>query len=100
MAKKKNQSKKHKFKYADPSASTMSAMPVSNGEQNSQNGVVSRSPRAGGAAAVPTRDFSYVAGDLRRILVLAVILVALEFGLWFLFAHTGVGSQVYSLVKV
>ena len=51
-------------------------------------------------AAGPTRDFSYVGGDLRRIMILAVVLVGIEFALWFLFTHTGVGNQVYNLVKV
>jgi len=50
--------------------------------------------------AVTTRDFSYVSIDLARIAVLAVLLVGLELVLWLLFTHTGVGSAVYSFVKV
>ena len=62
---------------------------------------VSASARARQAVAIgPIRDFSYVGSDLRRILILAVGLVGIELALWFLFTHTGVGNQVYNLVKV
>jgi len=99
MAKKKNQSKKHKFKYTDPAAATM-ADPASAGDATTA-AAGSAPARARQAVAVgPTRDFNYVGGDLRRILILAVALVGIELVLWFLFTHTGVGNQVYSLVKV
>lgn len=62
------------------------------------SGTVARSRQA--VATGPTRDFSYVAADLRRILVLAVVLVGVEVALWFLFTHSGVGNQVYNIVRV
>lgn len=98
MAKKKNQSKKHKFKYADPTASVMSVPAGGSGEAASVSNAPAKARQA--VAAGPTRDFSYVVSDLRRILVLAVVLVGLELVLWYLFTHTGIGHQAYSLVKV
>ena len=99
MAKKKNQSKKHKFKYADPAVPGVAAAPISNNQTAPGTSGQSRPVRPA-VASGPTRDLSYVAGDLRRILILAIVLVGLEFLLWFLFTHTGVGNQVYNLVRV
>jgi len=101
MAKKKNQSKKHRFKYADPAA-VEAGMTATSAASEAPAGFVGAAPTKARqtAVAVTTRDFSYVSIDLARIAVLAVLLVGLELVLWLLFTHTGVGSAVYSFVKV
>jgi hypothetical protein len=102
MAKKK-QSKKHKFKYSEPT--------------NSLRGAVADAPQPSGSGAPhlaatlpgvrPTsqpanagRDFSYVLVDLRKILLLGGSLILAEVALWFVFGHTGLGNTIYSLVNV
>ena len=100
MAKKK-QSKKHKFKYSEPTnqlrASETLSVPTLKSD-GTQNAVLR--PPAGRLAGQPTRDFSYVTTDLRRILVLGASLVLAEVLLWYLFGHTGLGSTIYNLVNV
>lgn len=96
MSKKTKTSKKHRFKHADSAvvetAPTQMAATVDKTPQR---------PVAAAVAAVAVgRDFSYVERDLRRITVLAVVLVALEVGLWWLLGHTGVGAAVYNWVQV
>jgi branched-subunit amino acid ABC-type transport system permease component len=92
MAKKK-QNKKHKFKYADPvgpTAGSVGAVPNRPGEL-----------KAPSARVVSTnqRDFSYVAVDMRRILILAASLVAVELVLYYLLGHTGWGDALNSLIR-
>lgn len=96
MANKKHQGKKHKFKYAEPSG-------VTTGTVSTQAAAVtatSSERQAAVTAAIGARDFSYVGGDLRRVAILAVALVALEAVLWYLFGHTSVGDSVYKLINV
>ncbi len=111
MAKKKNQNKKHRFKYTDPSsaganlstpsvsggaAAVTAGAPVSGSGPVAGSGSVSRSARPGGVVA---RDFSYVGHDLRRVAIFAASLVTLELVLWFIYSPTGGGAAVYKLVK-
>jgi hypothetical protein len=100
MAKKK-QSKKHKFKYSEPTSAldgqSFATGTTSGDEKLSATIVKARESKASQPAG---RDFSYVVGDLRRILILGSSLVIAELALWFLFSHTGLGSSVYSLIKV
>jgi hypothetical protein len=97
MAKKKYSGKKHRFKHAEPSSTVL---------ETRENGAAPASaapnkPRVtGGGAAVAERDFSYVAGDLRRIAVMAAGFILLEVILWFVFGHTGLGDSIYHLVQV
>jgi hypothetical protein len=93
---KKSQGKKHKFKHAESRAVTADSMAVSSGLRSS---VAPKSSYVRAPVAVG-RDFSYVLGDLQRIVVLAVSFVLVEAILWFLFAHTGFGAAVYHLVQV
>ena len=97
MAKKKNQGKKHKFKYAEPTSSlgTVETQASASTTDNSQ----SRIRQVAAVAGTPSRDFSYVGRDLRRISLLLLCLVTLELVLWFLFSHTGLGNAVYNLVQ-
>lgn len=89
---KKNQNKKHKFKYAEPTAGTQVTRPAS-------PKVAATTPaRTSSGAAV--RDFSYVTHDLRRIVILAVGLIALEVLLWGALEHTSLGETVFRLVQV
>ena len=101
MAKKKNTPKKHKFKHVDPLASQVSA-PSGDVDASplTQNRSRPAAVRSDGGAAATQRDFRYVGGDVRRIGVLAVSLIALELVLYYLLAHTSLGTAVYSLVKV
>lgn len=100
MAKKK-QLKKHKLKHGEQSTGV-----VSNESQEAPKATpkVPATPSGvtkaiTGAGNVTERDFSYVGGDLRKILVLAVSLMAVELVLWFLFGHTGLGNAVYQAVR-
>ncbi len=106
MAKKK-QSKKHRFKYTEPTVAA--GLELAGGRDRSaetrpgeavgpRKQVSSASSR--GVVAIGARDFSYVGKDVRRIAVFAVCLVALELVLWYLFAHTGIGNSVYSSFSV
>ncbi len=95
MAKKKNQSKKHRFKYTE--APTESATAVGTPADEAKAKTVSASVRP---SQDSERDFSYVSRDLRRIAVLAVCLVLLEVGLAYMFNHTGLGSTVDNLIKL
>lgn len=105
MAKKKNQSKKHRFKYAEPtsglSASSGSNQPARTSQPQDTGAKAAALAGAGRTGvAAQTRDFSYVLVDLRRLSVLAVALVALELILWYLLSHTSLGSAVYRLLSV
>lgn len=99
MAKKKNFQKKHNFKHTSAPA----AAPV-----QSDNAEVAEVPKAApklasvrpAATMTAERDFGYVTRDLRRIGLAAVVLVALELGLFFLLTKTPAGDAIYNLVKV
>jgi hypothetical protein len=95
MAKKNKTTKKHRLKYAQPTTNSTANV-----------GVASPSPTVQAATAKPAvpagpqRDFSFVAGDLRRLLIFAGSLVALELILWYLVSSTGLGDVVYNLIQV
>lgn len=42
----------------------------------------------------------YLKGDMTRLGVLAVSLVAAELVLWYLVGHTGIGNSIYSLYNI
>jgi hypothetical protein len=101
MAKKKNQSKKHKFKYADATPAVRVETELREARQGVQvEPAQAHRPGRVAAVAAGARDFRYVLVDLRRIVVMAAGLVALEAALWVLMTHTGVGSAVYRMVQV
>ena len=101
MAKKTKTSKKHRFKYAEPSVSAAAAAaPVVAAPAPASKVPAAAAPALAEAATVAGRDFSYVGTDLRRVGVLAASLLALELVLWYLFGHTGVGNVVYNLFQV
>jgi hypothetical protein len=91
-SRKKHQSKKHRFKYADPHGGVASA----GLEAEVRDGVVKG--RAAGAGFAQ-RDFGYVKSDLRRIGVMAVGLVGLEFLLWVVLGREALGNAVYGLIR-
>jgi hypothetical protein len=103
MAKKKNQTKKHRFKYAQPDG-VLGLQPevahVREAAAGKSQALGKATVNGGGLALAGARDFSYVASDLRRIVVFACALVAVEAILWLLFSHTGLGNTVYSWVRV
>ena len=43
---------------------------------------------------------TFVRGEVRRVLVLAGIIVGIEIVLWWLLDHTAIGPHVYNLVKL
>jgi hypothetical protein len=103
MAKKKYQSKKHKFKHATSHDGLMSSTsePEHKGSTTSEIKSSLRESRKSVAVfSSVSRDFGYVAVDLRRVATFAVALVAIELILWYVFGHTGVGPSVYKLVNV
>ena len=90
MAKKKNPSKKHKFKHVEqstPSAETAT--------RPSSSPVFAATPRSAGTE----RDFSYVMRDLRRIGFMAGFLIVLELVLAYLIGNTALGTAVYRLIQ-
>ena len=95
MAKKKYSSKKHRNRPLADGAVHESASTVA--EAPSPQSAPAR-PKT--AATVASKDFSYVAQDLRRIGLMAVSLIALELVLWYLVSHTGLGDSVYNLIKL
>jgi hypothetical protein len=99
MAKKKNQTKKHKFKYTEPT-SGMTAQETASAPAPVGGSVAPKGRPQVAVTAASTRDFSYVYSDLRRIFLMAGSLVALELVLWYLFGHTGLGDAVLNAVKV
>jgi hypothetical protein len=78
MAKKKNQSKKHQFKYAQTPSESGITTEATVAQPSSRPAAVAT---ATASSQTSNRDFSYVASDLKRIAILAVCLVALEVGL-------------------
>lgn len=102
MSKKtKSGKKKHQFKYAQPAEPVAAAASVE--KAASEKLVGAKAPATNvmpEPITLPGRDLSYLPNDLRRIGVLAVGLIALEFLLWYLFNHTGLGPAVYKLVTV
>jgi hypothetical protein len=97
MAKKKTQGKKHKFKYVEPTSNLGTVAPQANA--GISDGAQSRIRQVAAVGGAPSRDFSYVGRDLRRISILLLSLVVLELVLWYLFSHTGLGNAVYNLVQ-
>lgn len=97
MSKKKNSPKKHKFKHIDPTLVSQSDSGAS--VIGAASPVVSRGgANYSQAAIVGTRDFSYVAHDMRRIAIMAGVLVAMELAFYYLLVFTPVGDAVYRLV--
>src|SRR6266403_3141305 len=99
MAKKKYQSKKHRFKHAENDTGhtdTIAGSQASVSDAPAEAAArVSRQRPVAAPAQVSTRDFSYVSADLKRIVVMAAGLVALELVLWGLLGHTPLGDAVY-----
>ena len=94
MAKKKSH-KKQTFKYAQPTArvETMPAEVVAiptSAASYSANAVV----------LTTVNDNPYLGKDLKQLGIIAAGLIALEFGLWFLFTHSSIGPAVYNLYKI
>jgi hypothetical protein len=82
MSKKKTLNRKHKFKYSEPAA------PAVSGDGLAGAPASSRSPGAlAGVGAAAVQAHAYVKRDVRRILVLAVILIALELVVWYALGH-------------
>ncbi len=86
MSKKKN-TKKHQFKHAAP---------VSDAAKFEKT--ASAADRGG--LVVSERDFGYVSHDVKRLALMATCLVALEFLLWYLMNHTGLGRSIYNIIKL
>jgi ribose/xylose/arabinose/galactoside ABC-type transport system permease subunit len=103
MAKKKHR-KKHNFKYTTPSQ--VSPAPASatatsgTAAQPSKATAAVRPAAQGGSIVANLEEFSYVKRDLAKVGMLAVGFVALQFVLWYLFEHTGLGNSVYHLIKL
>ncbi len=96
MAKKTKTTKKHRFKYAQPTTDTRGVSEAS--PQDGSTRVVATPSGSGTAGA--GYEFGFVTRDLRRVGWYAGGLVLLEIGLWLLLSQTGVGDVIYSLIKV
>jgi hypothetical protein len=96
MAKKKNQSKKHHFKYTEaPTESDITQARADGTKVTEKSAANTVRPNQDSQ-----RDFSYVSRDLKRIAILALSLVVLEVGLAYIFNHTGLGSIVDNFIKL
>lgn len=92
MAKATKAGRKHNFKHAQTTSASTTAP---------RTGVAPTSaPTSVSAAVAEKHDYSYVVADLRRIAILGGSLIVLEVVLWYLLNHTGLGTSIYSLVKV
>lgn len=92
MAKKKNITRKHKFKYSEPVSH------LATPGQPSSTFTATSTSAAG--AQFQQRDFSYVARDMRRLAIIAAALVSVEVILWYVLGHTPVGNSVYRMFNV
>lgn len=113
MAKKKNISKKHRFKHVESAAAEQGAAIYDvRADGVARSEAPGSTPRSTGSYPAPrsvqaavaggqsTRDFSYVAGDLRRIGIMVATLVALQLGLYYALTYTPLGTAINNLVKV
>jgi len=99
MAKKKNQNRKHKFKYTEPASKSASGNQETG---QSQTALVTPVPKS---VVLPrpllsTRDFSYVSRDVAKIVILATFLIILELILRFVLGNTPLGKAIYSLIQL
>jgi len=94
MAKKKNTSKKHKFKYVE--SSPISSVVETDGESTSA--MATHASRAAVQIQAGVRDFSYVGRDVRRIGLMASGLVAVELLFYYLLVYTSVGPSIYRAI--
>lgn len=99
MAKKK-QTKKHKFKYAAPTAGVGAPIAVANEPAAIPASRPVKSRPSQTQTGVVTRNFTYVGHDVRRVAIFAGGLIGVELILWWSFGHTGLGNAVYNLVHV
>lgn len=104
MAKKKNISKKHKFKHVE-AGSAQPLATVAPTDPATVSPAAKTAAPARATAPAPAyigsgRDFRYVSTDLKRIGILAASLVALELVLYYVLQHTVLGTTVYSLVRI
>jgi hypothetical protein len=93
MSKKKTNPKKHKFKHAESAPSSPSMTPMA------ATSAKLAAPRLANAVA-STRDFSYVAKDVRRIGFMVGGLIAIELVFYYLLVFTPIGAAVYQFVNV
>jgi branched-subunit amino acid ABC-type transport system permease component len=103
MAKKK-QRKKHQFKATNLGSTASSQVAQSSVETTTgtSQAVAAKPAKVtrNSQALAGVEDFSYVSVELKRVLILAVGLVALELLLWVLFRQTSVGTRVYEIIKL
>jgi outer membrane biosynthesis protein TonB len=105
MAKKKHKRRSHQRKSATTKPAVQPSRHTDDGQVQqaaSQQNVEAASPvvAAGKSAATVANPYwTYVRGDIRRIGILVIIFVLLQFGLLYLLNHTGLGPQVYQIVK-
>lgn len=97
MAKKKNSQKKHTFKHVASHETATQTAGVTATNTEAPKAAAARPATANGTTV---RDFSYVAGDMKRIGIIAASLIALEVVLYFVLTHTSAGTTIYNLVKV
>jgi hypothetical protein len=100
MAKKHKTTKKHRFKYTEPTGLNATQASAAPAVPATTAGSAKLASVAAASAVAAGRDFSYVGTDLRRLASLMVGLVALEAVLWYLLNHTGVGDVVFNLIQV
>ncbi|HEY6736302.1 MAG TPA: hypothetical protein VI322_01145 [Candidatus Saccharimonadia bacterium] len=92
MAKKKNSNRKYKFKYSEP----VQAGSVVGSTSKSATAVTATTADA----VVAGHHYDYVKRDVRRLSVIAVMLVLTELVLWYLLGHTQLGQSVYGWFRV
>ena len=108
MSKKKPTSKKHKFKHVEPSVSSGGGANVGATRAAAGDELVSA---PGDATVAPARTrqaeisadtrarFAYVGRDVRRILTVAVVLIAFEIALYGAISRTPFGDMVYRAIS-
>lgn len=95
MAKKKHK-KKHNFKHQSAAAT---ATPAVSSGRSAAEGVAATTSKST-SVANQFNEWPIVRGDVQRVLVLAVVFIAFELVLAYVFNHTSLGSQLYSSIKL
>ncbi len=108
MAKKKKLHKKQQRQHKQSFAKSSSAqLPVAAAQGTRETMVTSAAVVVGSGAVRAPAPFDYavenldlIRKDVRKVVVLAATFVLIQVLLWVLFEHTGLGSAVYSFVKI
>lgn len=108
MAKKKKHKKRARASLHPAQAPIAASRPVEVGEQVASvaatTAVLAQKTVAPTTAAttagVADSRWSYVAGDVRRILIISAVCIGIELLLWYVLSSTPAGPAIYRLIQI